>query len=102
MLSVTPRNRIENIISFELIFHQNKSIRKSIRITVLSFWKFWYVLLMHSKLKLIMILPILVFISAGEEINELPKVFNKFSKEEFGIYVSLLFAYGFGCSGMLG
>lgn len=39
---------------------------------------------------------------SGEEINELPKVFNKFSKEEFGIYVGLLFAYGFGCSGMLG
>ena len=31
VLSVTPRNRIENIIFFDLNFHQNKSIRKSIR-----------------------------------------------------------------------
>ena len=31
VLSVTPRNRIENIIFFEINFNQNKSIRKSIR-----------------------------------------------------------------------
>ena len=40
VLSVTPRNRIENIIFFDLNFHQNKSIRKIIRILVLLFWKF--------------------------------------------------------------
>ena len=31
VLSVTPRNRFENIIFFAINFHQNKSIRKSIR-----------------------------------------------------------------------
>ena len=31
VLSVTPRNRIENIIFFDLNFHQNKSVRKTVR-----------------------------------------------------------------------
>ena len=31
VLSVTPQKRIENIIFFEINFHQDKSIQKNIR-----------------------------------------------------------------------
>lgn len=38
-------------------------------------------------------------IFSGQELEEVPKVFKKFSKEEFSTYMGLIFAYGFGCSG---
>lgn len=37
---------------------------------------------------------------SGQELEEVPKVFKKFSIEEFSTYMGLIFAYGFGCSGM--
>jgi len=37
---------------------------------------------------------------SGQELEEVPKVFKKFSIEEFATYMGLIFAYGFGCSGM--
>ena len=39
-------------------------------------------------------------IFSGQEIEEVPKAFKKFSKEEFSTYLGLMFAYSFGCSGM--
>lgn len=39
-------------------------------------------------------------IFSGQEIEEVPKVFKKFSMEEFSTYMGLIFAYGFGCSGI--
>jgi len=37
---------------------------------------------------------------SGQELEEVPKVFKKFSIEEFSTYMGLIFTYGFGCSGM--
>jgi len=37
---------------------------------------------------------------SGQELEYVPKVFKKFSIEEFSTYMGLIFAYGFGCSGM--
>ena len=40
-----------------------------------------------------------VFFS-GQELEEVPKPFKKFSITEFSSYLGLMFAYSFGCSGM--
>ena len=37
---------------------------------------------------------------SGQELEKVPKVFKKFSIEEFSTYMGLIFAYGFGCSDM--
>ena len=39
-------------------------------------------------------------IFSGGELSEVPKPFKKFSTDEFSNYFGLMFAYGFGCSGM--
>ena len=39
-------------------------------------------------------------IFSGQELEEVPKAFKKFSKEEFSSYMALIFAYSFGCGGM--
>ena len=39
-------------------------------------------------------------IFSGQELEEVPKAFKKFSKEEFSSYLGLIFAYSFGCGGM--
>ena len=43
---------------------------------------------------------IMEVIFSGQELEEVPKAFKKFSKEEFSSYMALLFAYSFGCGGM--
>ena len=43
---------------------------------------------------------VMELIFSGQELEEVPKAFKKFSKEEFSTYLGLMFAYSFGCSGM--
>ena len=37
---------------------------------------------------------------SGQEIQTVPRVFKKFSKDEFSMYTGLIIAYAFGCGGM--
>ena len=39
-------------------------------------------------------------IFSGQELEEVPKAFKKFSITEFSSYLGLIFAYSFGCGGM--
>ena len=43
---------------------------------------------------------VMELIFSEQELEEVPKAFKKFSKEEFSSYLGLIFAYSFGCGGM--